>query len=59
METFFHSCKIKEEDHCAAMMFRCFVPSNQEERLFFRFGLLPRFKTRICLDLSLLDNRTI
>lgn len=47
------------EDHCAAMMFRCFVPGNQEERLFFRFGLLPRFKTRICLDLSLLDNRTI
>ena len=27
--------------------------------MFFRFGLLPRFKTRICLDLSLLDNRTI
>ena len=47
------------EDHCAAMMFRCFVPGKQEERLFFRFGLLPRFKTRICLDLSLLDNRTI
>lgn len=47
------------EDHCAAMMFRCFVPGKQEERMFFRFGLLPRFKTRICLDLSLLDNRTI
>lgn len=24
-----------------------------------RFGLLPRFNTRICLDLDLLDNRTI
>ena len=47
------------EDQCAAMMFRCFVPGKEEERLFFRFGLLPRFRTRICLDLSLLDNRTI
>lgn len=47
------------EDHCAAMMFRCFVPEEQNERLFFRFGLLPRFRTRICLDLELLDNHTI
>lgn len=47
------------EDHCAAMMFRCFVPDEQQERLFLRFGLLPRFKTRICLDLNLLDNHTI
>lgn len=47
------------EDHCAAMMFRCFVPGDPKERIFFRFGLLPRFKTRICLDLSLLDNHAI
>lgn len=47
------------EKHSAAMMLRCFLPGDGEERLFLRFGLLPQFKTRICLDLSLLDNRTI
>ncbi len=47
------------EDHSAAMMFRCFTPGEERERIFMRFGLLPRFKTRICLDLDLLDNRTI
>lgn len=47
------------EKHSAAMMLRCFLPGEERERLFLRFGLLPEFKTRICLDLSLLDNRTI
>lgn len=47
------------EEHSVAMMFRCFLPGAEEERLYMRFGLLPRFKTRICLDLDLLDNRTI
>ncbi|QGG55910.1 hypothetical protein GE073_10210 [Paenibacillus sp. B01] len=47
------------EDHSVAMMFRCFLPGEDQERIFMRFGLLPRFKTRICLDLHLLDNRTI
>ncbi len=47
------------EDHSAAMMFRCFLPGAEKERIFMRFGLLPKFKTRICLDLELLDNRTI
>ncbi len=58
------------EDHSAAMMFRCFVPGLVKEetdnecgtddaKLHMRFGLLPRFKTRICLDLDLMDNRTI
>lgn len=47
------------EDHSVAMMFRCFLPGADKERIFFRFGLLPRFRTRICLDLTLLDNRTI
>lgn len=46
-------------DHCAAMMFRCFTGEQKEEKLFMRFGLLPEFKTRICLDLDLLDNHTI
>ncbi|MCM1174153.1 MAG: beta-galactosidase [Blautia sp.] len=47
------------EEHSAAMMFRCFLPGAAKERLYMRFGILPRFRTRICLDLDLLDNRTI
>ncbi|MBD5458576.1 MAG: hypothetical protein HDR27_08415 [Lachnospiraceae bacterium] len=47
------------EDHSAAMMFRCFVAGEKEERIYMRFGILPQFKTRICLDLDLLDGRTI
>lgn len=47
------------EEHSVAMMFRCFVEGEKQERIFMRFGLLPGFKTRICLDLDLLDNRTI
>ncbi len=48
-----------KEDHSAAMMFRCFLPGAEKERLFMRFGLLPNFKTRVCLDLNFLDNSTI
>lgn len=47
------------EEHSAAMMFRCYLPGAEKERIFMRFGLLPGFKTRICLDLKLLDNSTI
>ncbi|KUP21800.1 hypothetical protein [Paenibacillus sp. DMB5] len=47
------------EEHSVAMMFRCFLPGAEEERIFMRFGLLPCLKTRICLDLHLLDNSTI
>lgn len=47
------------EEHSVAMAFRCYLPGEEEERLGMRFGLLPRYKTRICLDLDLLDNRTI
>lgn len=47
------------EEHSVAMMLRCFLPSSEKERLFMRFGLLPKFRTRICLDLRLLDNHTI
>lgn len=47
------------EEHSAAMMFRCFAAGEEKERIFMRFGLLPGFKTRICLDLDLLDGRTI
>ena len=42
------------EDHSAAMMFRCFEKGADREKLYLRFGLLPHFQTRICLDLSLL-----
>ena len=47
------------EDHSVAMMFRCFLPGAVKERIYMRFGILPQFKTRICFDLDLLDNRTI
>ena len=47
------------EEHSMAMMFRCFLPDEETERIYMRFGILPRFKIRICLDLELLDNRTI
>lgn len=47
------------EDHSVAMMFRCFLPKAVKERIYMRFGILPQFKTRICFDLDLLDNRTI
>lgn len=47
------------EEHSVAMMFRCFLPGAEQERIFMRFGLLPKLKTRICLDLHLLDNSTI
>ena len=46
------------EEHSTAMMFRCFSGAGEGEP-FMRFGILPQFKTRICLDLDLLDNRTI
>lgn len=47
------------EEHSAAMVLRCYPPEAQEEQLSMRFGLLPRFRTRICLDLDLMDGRTI
>lgn len=47
------------EDHSTAMMFRFFCGSEDKERIYMRFGLLPRFRTRVCFDLDLLDNRTI
>lgn len=47
------------EEHSVAMMFRCYLPGADKERIFIRFGLLPHFKTRICLDLNWLDNSTI
>jgi len=50
---------IVKEEHSVAMMFRCFLPNQTHENIFFRFGLLPKFKTRICLDLNLLDCSTI
>ncbi len=47
------------EEHSAAMMLRCFEKGKERETLYLRFGLLPGFPTRICLDLKLLDNSTI
>ena len=47
------------EEHSVAMMFRFYMPGAEKERIFMRFGLLPKFKTRICLDLNWLDNSTI
>ncbi len=47
------------EEHSAAMMLRFFVPGSEKEQILMRFGLLPGFKTRVCLDLNWLDNSTI
>lgn len=47
------------EEHSAAMMLRCFEKGADKEKLCLRFGLLPAFPTRVCLDLKLLDNSTI
>lgn len=47
------------EDHSTAMMFRFYRPREEKERICMRFGLLPHFKTRVCFELELLDNRTI
>lgn len=46
-------------DHSTAMMFRCYTEEGSDERLFMRFGLIPEFKTRVCIDLELLDMRSI
>jgi hypothetical protein len=46
------------EDHSVAMMFRFFT-GPEKERLYIRFGLLPRLRTRVCFDLNWLDNSSI
>ena len=40
------------EEHSAAMMLRCFEKGADKEKLCLRFGLLPAFPTRVCLDLK-------
>ncbi len=47
------------EEHSVAMMLRFYRRNEQDARIVYRFGLLPRFKTRVCFDLTLLDNRAI
>ena len=47
------------EEHCVPFMFRVFAKGEEEERLFYRFGILPGVKIRVCFDLDLLDMRTI
>ncbi len=47
------------EDHSTAMTLRCYLPGSQLDRIRIRFGLLPRFKTRVCFDLNWLDNGSI
>jgi len=47
------------EDHSAAMTLRCYLPGEEKDRIRIRFGLLPRFKTKVCIDLNWLDNGSI
>lgn len=47
------------EDHSAAMTLRCYVKGEEKDRIRIRFGLLPRFKTKVCFDLNWLDNGSI
>ncbi len=47
------------EDHSAAMTLRCYLPGASKDRIRIRFGLLPRFKTKVCFDLNVMDNGSI
>jgi hypothetical protein len=47
------------EEHSVAMMVRFFLTNTNKERMFIRFGLLPKLKTLVCFDLNWLDNGTI
>lgn len=47
------------EDHSTAMTLRCYAKGEEKDRIRIRFGLLPRFKTKVCFDLKWLDNGSI
>ena len=47
------------EEHSVAMTLRFFMPGDEKERICVRFGLLPKFRTKVCFDLDWLDNKTI
>jgi hypothetical protein len=47
------------EDHSVAMTLRCYPKGADKDRIRIRFGLLPRFKTKVCFDLNWLDNGSI
>jgi hypothetical protein len=47
------------EDHSTAMTLRCYESGADKDKIRIRFGLLPRFKTKVCFDLHWLDNGSI
>lgn len=47
------------EDHCIPFMLRFYAAGETEERLVYRFGLLPGVKTRVRFDLDYMDAHTI
>jgi hypothetical protein len=47
------------EDHSAAMTLRCYIKGAEKDRIRILFGLLSRFKTKVCFDLNWLDNGSI
>ena len=48
-----------EAEHSVALELNFFNPGADEFKLGYRFGLLPGLKTRVCIDLALIDSRTI
>lgn len=47
------------EDHCVPFMLRFYAEGETEERLVYRFGLLPHVKTRVRFDLDYMDAHSI
>ena len=48
-----------ESEHSVALELNFFTPGAETFKLGYRFGLLPGLKTRVCIDLALIDSRTI
>lgn len=47
------------EEHCVPFMLRFYAAGETEERLVYRFGLLPNVKTRVRFDLDYMDAHSI
>ncbi len=47
------------EEHSVAFLLSFYAHNENSPRLIYRFGLLPNLKTKVRLDLTLMDNHTI
>lgn len=48
-----------KEEHSVSMDLKFYRKNEKERRIGYRFGLLPGVRTRICIDLELIDARTV